>query len=138
MSRFREQLLLLRRNRPQWTLELWERDSLVRMAREQKVVENATIKHSMHVRDVETRSTRPQIVPTLIKRAEHVERSVIWQVRADQPDRSNPSQRVTASRARVAMVRVLPKRAGIAVKVDTCRHNARRRECTRWMSRRRQ
>ena len=58
-----------------------QRDSLVRMAREQKVVENATIKHSMHVRDVETRSTRPQIV-TLIKRAENVGRSVIWQVRA--------------------------------------------------------
>ena len=45
------------------------------------------------------RSTRPQIVPTLIKRAENVERSVIWQVRADQLDRNNPSQRVTASRA---------------------------------------
>ena len=62
-------------------------------------MENATIKHSMHVRDVETRSTRPQIVPTLIKRAENVERSVIWQVRADQLDRNNP-----ASRARVAKV----------------------------------
>ena len=49
------------------------------MAREHKVVENAAIKHSMHVRDVETRSTRPQIVPTLIKRAEKAERSVIWQ-----------------------------------------------------------
>ena len=60
------------------------------MAREQKVVENATIKHSLHVRDVETRSTRPQIVPTLIKRAENVERSVIWQVRADQLDRNKP------------------------------------------------
>ena len=107
-----------------WTLELWERDSLVRMAREQKVVENATVKHSMHVRDVETRSTRLQIVPTLIERAENVERSVIWQVRADQLDRNNPSQRVTASRARVAKVRVLPKRAGIAVTVDTCRHTA--------------
>ena len=55
------------------------------MARELKVVENATIKLSMHVRDVETRNTRPKIVPTLIKRAENVERSVIWQVRADQP-----------------------------------------------------
>ena len=32
------------------------------------------------------------------------------QVRADQLDRNNPSQRVTASRARVAKVRVLPKR----------------------------
>ena len=137
LSRFREQFLLLRRKRPQRTLELWERDSLVRMAREQKVVENATIKHSMHVRDVETRSTRLQIVPTLIKRAENVERSVIWQVRADQLDRNNPSQRVTASRARVAKVRVLPKRAGIAVKVDTCRHNARRIRCTQWMSRQR-
>ena len=138
LSRFREQFLLLSRNRPQWTLELWERDSLVRMAREQKVVENATIKHSMHVRDVETRSTRPQIVPTLIKRAKNVERSVIWQVRADQLDRNNPSQKVTASRARVTKVRVLPKRAGIVVKVDTCRHNARRKRCTQWMSRQRQ
>ena len=73
LSRFREQFLLLRCNRPQWTLELREWDSLVRLAREQKVVKNATIKHSMHVRDVETRSTRPQIVPTLLKRAEHVE-----------------------------------------------------------------
>ena len=109
LSRFKEQFLLLRRNRPQWTLELWERDSLVRMAREQKVVENATIKRRMHVQDVEARSARPQIVPTLIKRAENVERSVIWQVRADQLDRNNPSQRVTASRARVAKVRVLPK-----------------------------
>ena len=86
------------------------------MAREQKVVKNATIKRSMHVQDVETRSARPQIVPTLIKRAENVERSVMWQVRADQLDRNNPSQRVTASRARVAKV-VLPKRAGIVVKV---------------------
>ena len=39
MSRFRGQFLLLRRSRPRWTLELWERDSLVRMARELKVVE---------------------------------------------------------------------------------------------------
>ena len=73
-------------------------------------VKNATIKRSMRVRDVETRSTRPQIVPTLIKRAENVERSVIWQVRADQLDRNNPSQRITASRARVGKVRVLRKR----------------------------
>ena len=98
LSRFRGQFLLLRHSQPQWTLELWERDSLVRMAREQKGVENATIKRSMRVRDVETRSTRPQIVSTLIKRAENVEMSVIWQVRADQLDRNNPSQRVTASR----------------------------------------
>ena len=35
---------------------LWERDSLVRIAR-------ATIKHSMHVRDVETRSTRRKLSP---------------------------------------------------------------------------
>ena len=138
MSRFRGQFLLLRRSRPQWTLELLEKDSLVRMAREQKVVKNATIKRSMRVRDVETRSTRPQIVSTLIKRAENVERSVIRQVRADQLDRNNPSQRVTASRARVAKVRVLPKRAGIVVKVDTCRHNARRKRCTQWMSRQQQ
>ena len=111
---------------------------MVRMAREQKVVENATIKHSMHVRDVETRSTRPQIVSTLIKRAENVERSVTWKVRADQLDRNNTSQRVTASRERVAKVRVLPKRAGISVKVDICRHNARRKKSTQWMSRQRQ
>ena len=77
------------------------------MAREQKVVENATIKHSMHVRDVETRNTRLQIVSTLTKRAENVERSVIWQVRVDQLERNNPSQRVMASRKRVAKVRVL-------------------------------
>ena len=83
---------------------------------EQKVVENATIKQSMHVRDMETRSTRPQIVPTLIKRAENVERSVI----------------------KVAKVRVLLKRAGILVKVDTCRHNARRKRSTQWMSLQRQ
>ena len=59
LSRFREQFLLLRRNRPQWTLELWERDSLVRMAREQQVAEtqqsNAACvyemwKHGAHVR----------------------------------------------------------------------------------------
>ena len=75
--------------------------------------------------------------PTLIKRAENVERSVIWQVRVDQLERNNPSQRVMASKARVAKVRVLPKHAGIAVKVDTWHHNARRRKCTRWMSRRR-
>ena len=53
----------------------------MRLARELKAAKNATIKRSMHVRDVETRSTRPQIVPTLIKRAENVERTVIWQVR---------------------------------------------------------
>ena len=77
------------------------------------------------------RSTRPQIVTTLIKRAENVERSVIWQVRADQLDRNNPSQRVTASGGRMAKVRVLPKSAGSAVKVDTCRHNARRKKSAR-------
>ena len=32
LSRFRVRLLLLKRSRPQWTVELWEKDSLVGMA----------------------------------------------------------------------------------------------------------
>ena len=43
----------------------------------------STIKHSKHVQDAETRITLQPTVPTPTRRAENVERSVIWQVRVD-------------------------------------------------------
>ena len=60
----------------------------------------STIKHSKHVQDAETRITLQPTVPT--RRAENVERSVIWQVRVDLLEPRSPRQRVAVRRAREA------------------------------------
>ena len=133
LSRFRKQFLLLRHSRPQCTLELWETDSLARMAKEHKVVENATIKHSMHGNTQNTSANFFHSDETCPKRGKFG-RSFGKCVLICYPNNPN----VTASRARVAKVRVFPKRDGIVVKVDTCHHNAQRTKRTQWMSRQRQ
>ena len=54
---------------------------------------NVTIKRSKHVQDVGSLMTIQQIAFTQTKRAEHVEKSVIWQVRVDLLEHRSTRQR---------------------------------------------
>ena len=47
------------------------------------MVAHVTVKRSKHVQDAETRVTLQQTALAPTRRAEHVENSVIWQVRVD-------------------------------------------------------
>ena len=64
------------------------------MVRDRKELANGTIRLSKHVSGAETRITLQQTVFTLTKRAEHVERLVIWQARVDLLELLSPRPRV--------------------------------------------
>ena len=93
---------------------------------------NVTIKLSKHVQGAEARITPLQTALTLTRRADNVERSVIWQVCVDLLELLSPKPRVVARRAKEARVRLLPRLVGIVVRVDTCRPSVPRRRCMRW------
>ena len=92
---------------------------------------NATIRLSKHVPGAETRITLLQTVLILTKRAENVERLVIWQVCVDLLELS--ARPWAARKAKeVARVRMLPGLVGTVVRVDTCRCSVPRRRSMRW------
>ena len=81
----------------------------------------------MHVSGAEARITLRQTVLTLTKRAENVERLVIWQVCVDVLELLSPRPRVVRRARAVAKVRILPRLVGTVVRVDTCRRSVPRR-----------
>ena len=66
------------------------------------------------------------------KRAENVERLVIWQVCVDLLEILSPRPRVVRRAREVAKVRTLPRLVGTVVRVDTCRRSVPRRRSMRW------
>ena len=103
-----------------------------RVTRDRKLLANATIRLSKHVPGAATRVTLLQIVLALTKRAENVERLVIWQVCVDLLELLSPRPRVVRRTREVAKVQMLSKLVGTVVRVDTCRRNAPRRRSMRW------
>ena len=89
------------------------------MAREHKGVGKRNNSNAASMfQGAETRITLQQTVLTLTRRADNVERSVIWQVCVDLLELLSPKPRVVARRAKEAMVRMLPRLVGIVVRVD--------------------
>ena len=101
-------LPLLSHSRHRWTLEQWARRNQARVARDRKELANVTIRFSEHVSGAETRITHLQTVLTLTKRAENVERLVIWQVCVDLLENRSPRPRVARRAKEVAEVQMLP------------------------------
>ena len=66
------------------------------------------------------------------KRAENVERLVIWQVCVDLLGLLSPRARAVRTAREVAKVRMLPRLVGIVVRVDTCRRSVPGRRSMRW------
>ena len=93
------------------------------------MVANVTVKRSKHVQDGETRITLQQTA--LTRRAENVERSVIWQVHVDLLGLRSPRPREAARRARV---QAQPRRAGVVAKVGTCPPSVPRARSLQWKS----
>ena len=91
------------------------RRNQARVVRDRMGLANVTIRLSKHVPGAETRITLLQTVLTLTKRAENVERLVIWQVCVDLLERLSPRPRVVRRAREVAKVRMLPRRVGIVV-----------------------
>ena len=91
--RFLVRLPLLSHSRHRWTLEQWARGNQARVARDRKELANVTIRLSKHVPGAETLITLLQTVLTLTKRAENVERLVIWQVCVDPLELLSPRPR---------------------------------------------
>ena len=123
---------LLSRSRQQLTLEQLARRNQARVVRDRKELANVTIRLSKHVPCAETRITLLHTVLTLTKRAEKVERLVIWQVCVDLLELLSPRPRVVTRAREVAKVRMLPRLVGIVVRVDTCRRSVPRRRSMQW------
>ena len=121
-------------SRLRWTLEQWATGNQATVARERKALANVTIKRRKHVQGAETRITLQQTVFTLARRAENVERSVIWQVCVDLLELLSPRPRVVARRAREAKVQIQPILVGTAARMATCHLSVPRRRCMRWKS----
>ena len=68
--------------------------NLAKVARERKVLANITIRISKLVQGAVTRITLLQIALTSTKRAENVERLVVWQVCVDLLELLSPRPRV--------------------------------------------
>ena len=85
------------------------------MARDRKELANVTIKLSKHVPGAETLITLLQTVLTLTKRAEILEKLVIWQVCVDPLELLSPRPRAVRRAQEVAKVRMLSKLVGIVV-----------------------
>ena len=116
--RFPVRLQLLSHSRHRWTLEQWTRGDQARVARDRKQPANVTIRLSKRVLGAETLITLLQPVLTLTKRAENVERLVIWQVCVDPLELLSPRPRAARKAKEVAKVRMLSKLVGIVVRVD--------------------
>ena len=74
------------------------------MARDRKERANGTIRLSKHVPGAETQITLLQTAFTLTKRAENVERLVIWQVCVDLLELLSPRPRAVRKPREVAKV----------------------------------
>ena len=96
------------------------------------MVADEAIRHSRHVRNAETRITLRQTAFTSTRRAENMEKSVIWRACVDLPEQRSPTQREAARRAREARVQVQSKRVGIVARTGTCLHSFPRRRSMRW------
>ena len=83
-----------------------------RVVRDRKELANVTIRPSKRVPGAETRITLLQTVLTLTKRAENVERLVIWQVCVDLLELLNPRPRVVRRAREVARVRIASRLVG--------------------------
>ena len=108
-------LPLLSHSRHRWTLEHWARGNQAKVVRDRKELANVTIRLSKHVPGAETRLTLLQTVLTLTKRAENVERLVIWQVCVDPLELLSPRPRAVRRAQEVAKVRMLSKLVGIVM-----------------------
>ena len=76
------------------------------------MVANVTSKRSKHVQNVGTLFTLQQTALTPTRRAENVEKSVIWHVRVDLLEHRSPRQREAVRRAREARVQAQSKTCG--------------------------
>ena len=102
------------------------------MVTDRKELANVTIRLSKHVPGAETRITPLQTVFTLTKRAENVDRLVIWHVCLNLLELLSPRPWVVRRAREVAKVRMLPRLVGIVVSVDTCRRSVPRSRSMRW------
>ena len=96
----------------------WARGNQARVARDRKELANGTSRHRKHV-PAETLITVLQTALTLTKRAENVERLVIWQVCVDPLELLSPRPRAVRKAKEGARVRMLPRLVGTVVRLNT-------------------